>query len=56
MNKIIIVILFLVLSCSSIPHRPAETKLDLSEERQLVEDLKNIDPMQKQIILPVLLK
>lgn len=43
-------LMFVFYSCSSAQTRiPA--KLDLSEEKQLVEDLQNLEPEQKQVIL-----
>jgi hypothetical protein len=43
-------LMFVFYSCTSGQTRiPA--KLDLSEEKQLVEDLKNLEPEQKQVIL-----
>lgn len=43
-------LMFVFYSCTSAQTRiPA--KLDLSEEKQLVEDLKNLEPEQKAVIL-----
>jgi len=43
------VVIFL-LSCASVP-TAIPTKLDLSQERQLVKDLQNLEPEQKTVIL-----
>lgn len=43
-------LMFVIYSCTSTQTRiPA--KLDLSEEKQLVEDLQNLEPEQKAVIL-----
>lgn len=43
-------LMFVFYSCKSAP-TTLPAKLDLSEERQLVEEMKNLDPDQKTVIL-----
>lgn len=43
-------LMFVIYSCKSAP-TTLPAKLDLSEERQLVEEMKNLDPDQKTVIL-----